>query len=62
MISKYLGDTELKGPYQKETTAGKLLLEHNLYRACEQCESKNIEEQGCHYICLNCGNQEGCSD
>lgn len=29
---------------------------------CEQCGSENIEQQGCHYICLDCGNQEGCSD
>lgn len=29
---------------------------------CEQCDSENIEKQGCHYICLDCGNQEGCGD
>ncbi len=32
------------------------------YRTCEYCGTDDIEQQGCHYTCKNCGNQEGCSD
>ena len=36
--------------------------QYGLEKVCAVCGSDRIELLGCHYVCLRCGNAEGCSD